>query len=381
MEKTERLFDSDAYIKDFTAKVVSSEERDGSYLTVLDRTAFFPEEGGQSADTGKIEDSDVTYVFEKDGVIYHRTGKRFTPGETVRCALDFEARYRKMKSHTGEHILCGVAHRLWGAENVGFHLSEEYVRVDLDVYLDHDKVALLEREANRAVGENHKVVAWYPDAEELATTDFRSKSGIEGDVRLVQIEGVDICACCAPHVKTTCEVGMLKVVDSIKYKGGTRLEIVCGPDAVDLFIKEHAALTDIAVSFSVKREDVPGTVSRRCEEISSLTYKLKRVERERDALRLESLEPTDGDLIFFFDGDDAEAAREFLNGAAAKCRVAAGFLGADGNYRYIIRSDRVDLKSACKDINAAIGGRGGGTAQMIQGSCQTSRDAIEKYFA
>lgn len=380
MEKTVRLFDFDAYLHEFTASVVSCVRSSDSYLTVLDRTAFFPEEGGQSCDTGYISDAAVKSVFEKDGVIYHVTDKELLPGDEVSCSIGFDERYRKMQSHTGEHILCGVAHRLWGAENVGFHLSEEYVRVDLDVYLDREKVSLLEVEANRAIRGNHAVTAWYPASDELDSLTFRSKDGIKGEVRLVKIEDVDLCACCAPHVKSTSEVGMLKVTDSIKYKGGTRLEIVCGPDAVELFIKEHAALTALAESFSVARDDVAPAVERLRAELADTAYRLRRAERELMMKKLETTEPTDGALCFFFDGGDPEAVREFLNGAAGICRVAAGFIGKDKEYRYIIRSDRDDLKSLAPTINGAISGRGGGSPAMITGRCEADRGVIEQFF-
>ncbi len=378
--KTVRLFDGDAYVKDFTANVLSSREDGNRYLTVLDRTAFFPEGGGQSSDTGAIGGVRVSHVFEKDGVIYHVTDSPVSCG-AAECSLDFAERYRKMQNHTGEHVLCGVAHNLWGAENVGFHLSDEYVRVDLDVYLDGEKVKRLERLANDVVTENHAVSSGYPAPEELPSLDFRSKDGIEGDVRLVRIEGVDLCACCAPHVRSTAEVGLIKVVDSIKYKGGTRLSIVCGSDAVRLFIAEHEELSSLAESYSVKRSDLASAVGRQREELSAVSYKLKRAERALMESELEKIAPTGGDLCFFYDGADPENVRGFLNGAAAKCNIAAGFIGNDKEgYSYIIRSDMADLKALANEINGAIGGRGGGSPAMIRGTCSATRKTIEEYF-
>ena len=378
--KTERLFDADAYLAEFSANVLSSSKEGEEYMTVLDRTAFFPEGGGQSSDAGTIGGVRVTHVFEKDGTVYHVTENEVPEG-SVLCSLDFAERYRKMQNHTGEHVLCGVAHNLWGCENVGFHLSEEYVRVDLDVFLDREKVSELERLANAVVTENHAVSSWYPSEEEIGGLDFRSKDGIEGAVRLVRIEGVDLCACCAPHVKSTAEVGLIKVLDSIKYKGGTRLSIVCGSDAVKLFIAEHAELTALAGSYSVKREDVAAAVDRQREELAAVTYKLKKAERGLMAYELLGVPETDGALCFFYDGADPENVREFLNGAAEKCSVACGFIGNDKEgYSYIIRSDKADLKSLAKEINGAIDGRGGGSPAMIRGTCRAPRDAIEEYF-
>ncbi len=381
MEKTVRLFDSDAYLSRFAATVVSSFDEDGRHVALLDRTAFFPDEGGQSPDTGTVSGVRVTYVYEKDGYIYHVTDAPLPVGAAVEGAIDFGSRYRKMQSHTGEHVLCGTAHRLYGAENVGFHLSEEYVRVDLDVYLDADAVERIEREANRAAGENHPVRAWYPEESELERLDYRSKDGIKGAVRLVEIEGVDLCACCAPHVSRTSEIGMIKVVDSIKYKGGTRLWIVCGADAVDLFIKEHASLSSLAESFSVKRDDLTGAIERLRTEAKDAAYRLRAAERKIMKLELAALENTDGAKCFFYGDADSDAVREFLNGAGKKCKIAAGFIGHDGEYTYTVRSDSVPLREFAKEMNGSLAGRGGGTDVMISGRVSASRKEIEEYFS
>ena len=381
MDKTVRLFDYDAYLSRFEATVLSSFDEDGRHVALLDRTAFFPDEGGQSPDTGTLSGVRVTYVYEKDGYIYHVTDSPLEKGATVDGEIDFPSRYRKMQSHTGEHVLCGCAHRLYGAENVGFHLSEEYVRVDLDVFLDADAVETIEREANDAVRGNRAVRAWYPAQFELERLDYRSKEGIRGRVRLVEIEGVDLCACCAPHVSRTSEIGMIKVVDSIRYKGGTRLWIVCGADAADLFIKEHSTLSSLAASFSVKREDLPDAVEHLRGEAKDALYRLRAAQRELMKRELEALEPTDGAKCFFYDGADADEVREFLNGAAKKCRIAAGFIGHDGEYSYTVRSDSVPLRAFAKEMNASIFGRGGGTDVMISGKLAASRKEIEEYFS
>ena len=382
MEETIRLFDDDSYIKDFTATVIESYEEGGKFVTVLDRTAFFPEEGGQSCDVGTIGTSFVSHVEEREGIILHYTDKKFTAGETVSGAINFEERFRKMQNHTGEHILCGIAHTLRGAENVGFHLSEEYVRVDLDIFLDKDQLAELEAKANFTIAENHRVIAWYPDPSELDATEFRSKNGIRGKVRLVKIEGVDICACCAPHVQSTGEIGVLKIIDAIKYKGGTRLEIVCGSDAVKMFIREHKLISELASSYSVKRDELKDAVYRQKEEVLSLTHKLRKAEKDLMLNELSKLEPTDANFCFFYEDADPENVREFLNGAVAKCgKMCAGFIGDDcSGYRYIIRSENIDLKNECHAINKAINGNGGGSSVMIQGRAAADRETIERFF-
>lgn len=382
MKKTERLFDSDSYIKEFTAEVLSCTLSDGKYLTVLDRTAFFPEGGGQDSDTGYIAGTEISYVFEKDGIIYHVSENVIETGIEAKCSIRFDERFRRMQNHTGEHILCGVAHRMFGAENVGFHLSKEYVRVDFDIFIERDKLRIIEAEANKAIAESHPVKAWYPSPEELADIEFRSKKDICGNLRLVSIEGVDVCACCAPHVASSSEVGLLKITDSIKYKGGTRLEILCGSDAIELFRSEHDMLTEIAVASSSSRDCVKQVFERQKNEIATLSSKLKDAERRLFENELEKTAETEGNLCFFFDCDDAEEVRSFVNGAVKKCSgMCAAFFGHDGiSYRYIIASSGIDLKASAAEINGAICGRGGGSPIMISGTASADRDTIKDYF-
>ena len=383
MEKTLRLFDEDSYIKEFGAEVISCEKIERGYETVLDRTAFFPEGGGQGADPGFLGETEVLHVREKDGVIYHLTESPFEVGQKVTGKIDFDERFRRMQNHTAEHILSGIIHSLYGFQNVGFHLSEEYFRADYDGELGREDIKKLEVLINYAIAENHKIRAWYPDAETLAAIEYRSKKDICGNVRLVEIENVDICACCAPHVAMTGEIGVFKVTEHARYKGGTRIIAVAGSDAVKLFINEHEMLSGIASSFSAKREDVKAAVDRLSNECLGLKREISRLNRELLQTKLSSVEPTDGNLCFFFDkGYDTDAVREFVNSAVSKCKgVLAAFIGDDENgYRYIIASETTSLKDNCKTINAAINGKGGGSPQMICGTARAGKLEIEEFF-
>lgn len=375
---TKRLFDEDSYIKEFEARVISCETDGNKYTVVLDKTAFFPEEGGQSSDTGRIGEAEVSHVYEKNGVIFHVCDREVS-GD-VRCILDFEERYRKMQNHTGEHIFCGAVFRLFGYNNVGFHLSEEYVRVDIDGLLSKEDVERAELEANLAVTGCHPIKAWYPTREELEKADYRSKGEIDGSVRLVEIKAVDVCACCAPHVANSGEVGLIKVLDFIKYKGGTRLFILSGTDAFKTFVNEHRMLNDAAVFLSKKRREVYEAVVKADKENRSLKKRLEAIQARSMAACLESIENTSGVLCFFFDGADNLAMRSFANEAVKKCTVAAVFSADTEGYKYIIASETVDLRAVSKQINERISGRGGGSSSMLQGSCIADRETVEKYF-
>ncbi len=383
MESIYRLFDDDSYIKEFDAVVLDVFEEEGKSWAVLDKTAFFPEGGGQDADLGTLDGIEVLDVQEKDGVIIHYMASALEEGKTVHGEIDFKERFRRMQNHTGEHILSGIVHTLYGYENVGFHLSKEYVRVDFDGALSAEDVRKVEYLCNKAIVENHPVKAYYPDPETLDTIEYRSKKDICGKMRLAVIEGVDICACCAPHVASTGEIGLLKVTDFIKYKGGTRLEIVCGIDALEMFFAEHDMLSKIAVSASAKREEVPSVFERLNGEIRVLKGELSSVNRAYSEKLLSEIKYTSGNLCYFFGaGFDVNTMRDFVNGGKEKCKgVFAAFAGDDKKgYRYIAASNNVNMRENAPRINFAIDGKGGGSPQMIQGTANAEKEVIIDFF-
>ena len=230
--ETEKLFYEDSHLKEFTAKVISCKPYKEQYKVVLDRTAFFPEGGGQYADTGMLDDVRVLDVHEKEGIIYHTTEKALEAGKTVTGKINWEERFEKMQQHTGEHIVSGLVHERFGYNNVGFHLGSDYCTMDFDGTLTKEQLREIELAANQAVWKNIDIVVTYPSKEELANMDYRSKIEIEGQVRIVTVPGYDVCACCAPHVKKTGEIGMLKLVNMVNYKGGERITMLCGVRAL-----------------------------------------------------------------------------------------------------------------------------------------------------
>ena len=235
--RTEKLFYNDSHLSKFTAMVLECEpyeKKEGCYAVELDRTAFFPEGGGQYADTGKLKDAKVSDVREKNGRILHITDQPFEAGEIVEGEIDWETRFMKMQQHTGEHIVSGIVHARYGFNNVGFHLGTEDCTMDFDGEISKEALQEIELEANRAVWKNLTIEVSYPSKEELEELDYRSKIEIEGQVRIVSVPGYDICACCAPHVERTGEIGMIKLVNMQRYKGGVRVTMLCGSRACEL---------------------------------------------------------------------------------------------------------------------------------------------------
>ena len=380
---TEKLYYLDSYTKAFTALVLGCEKADNSYRILLDKTAFFPEGGGQAADTGMIDRAEVWDVQEKDGLIFHFSTNPVDVGTEVACSVFWDKRFRRMQNHSGEHIISGIVHRLFGLENVGFHLGSELVTIDFNGCLNSDELCRVEYLANEAVCKNVPIYSRFPDENVLPLIDFRSKKEISGATRLVYIEGYDVCACCAPHVSRTGEIGLIKIVNSEKYKGGVRLGVLCGFDALADVNKKYRNNAEISALLSAKADETADAVRRLLDDEQADKRMISALKKQLADLTTDSLKESDGNLCVFTNGFDFEMLRQIVNRGVDLCEgVCAAFSGSDGDgYIYIIGSRRVDLRASAGKINAALCGRGGGRPEMIQGSVSAKREEIETLFS
>ena len=387
MQQTKKLYDSDAYCREFTAEVLSVTPTDKGDDVVLSATAFFPEEGGQSCDTGTIGGHPVVQVsLDQNGVITHTLREKtdLKVGDTVPCILDFAPRYRKMQHHTGEHLLSGLAHRLFGAENVGFHLGEDDVTMDLDLPLDRYALDQIEALANEAVWKNLPVTATYPDPALLPSLSYRSKLDLKENVRIVTIEDYDDCACCAPHVAKTGEIGMIKILNYMNYKGGVRLHIVCGKDALEDYRSRYASILEISNLLSVKQ----GEVVQGVKQLQNALIDAKRAEnalRNRildEAIKSLPQDTQEKDLLVFAPLLEARQLREFVNcGVTRTSAIFAAFSGNDDDgYSFILGAKSTDLRPFVKEMNLALNGRGGGSREMVQGAVKATEENIRAFF-
>lgn len=378
---TEKLYYADSHMSEFTARVLSCEQKGEGYAVTLDRTAFFPEGGGQLADTGFIGDVRVSDVHEKGEEIYHYTASALTVGEEYPCRIDWEQRYRRMQNHSGEHIVSGLIFKRFGYSNVGFHMGEDCMTIDLSGEMTWDELMETEKSANEVVRANVPIKTRFPEREELSKLEYRSKIEIEGAVRIVEVTGVDRCACCAPHVSYTGEVGFIKILDMMRHRGGVRVSLVCGMDALDMMNVYQRNVTGISNLLSAKRENTAAYTERILEEQQKLKERISVLSMRCAELMAAQFEPTDGNICVFDDTLDEISLRELCNKLADRCGgMAAVFRGEDGAYKYIICSRHLDLRKLSRDINAAISGRGGGRGEMIQGSAAGRREDIEKFF-
>ena len=301
---TEKLYDQDSLLFSFRACVIACVERKGGFALELDRTAFFPEGGGQLADTGRIGEALVSDVHEREGHIWHYADRPIEPGTEVLCEIDAEQRLRRMQNHSGEHILSGVTHRLTGYDNVGFHMGADCMTIDFSGELDEAMLQRIETLANEAIRADLPIRTWYPAAEELAALDYRSKKELTGAVRLVEIKGIDLCACCAPHVKSTGSVGMVKILSAERHRGGMRLTVICGLDALDDYRKRQESVAAISALLSAKRDEVSTAVERLLAERDGLKERVAALSLRLVESLAAGMPEAEGNLCLFNPGLD-----------------------------------------------------------------------------
>ena len=378
---TERLYEQDSFIRTFTATVIACTPLTEGFAIELDRTAFFPEGGGQAADGGTLNGVAVTDVRLRDGVILHSTATALPVGATVTGEIDWDTRFRRMQKHTGEHIVSGLIDRLYGLQNVGFHLGSADVTLDLDGELTREQLDRIEDLANAAVAADVAVTARYPSPEELATLNYRSKKEIKGAVRIVTVEGYDVCACCAPHVHRTGEIGIIKLLDFIRYKGGIRIHMQCGFDALADYRMRYIQTATIAASLSAKQEEVADAVVRLLSQRDALERELASCKRRLALTRIESLPSTDGALCLIEPPLDGATMADIASAGAAKCgKLCVVFSGTDAaGYTYVAMGG-AGLQQFSAQIGETLHGRGGGSPQRVQGRVQATEQEIRAFW-
>lgn len=376
---TRKLFYEDSHLIEFQAKVLDCIKDNEGYQIILDQTAFFPEGGGQTSDTGKLMDIFVYDVREKDDVIYHFTKEPLTIGENIVGSIDYSQRFSKMQQHTGEHILSGLINRYFGYDNVGFHLGNENVTMDFNGELTEEDIRKIEYEANEVVAKNMKIHVLYPSKEELESMHYRSKIDILGQLRLVEIPGIDCCACCAPHVSYTGEVGMIKIVDAEKYKGGIRLSILCGLRALKDYNQKEKIVNQASVLLSAKQDKITDYIENLKNEVSLLKGRIFRLEDIQIATELKKVEKESSLALLFDEELDTNAMRKYVNAAMETCGGLCGAFGGNDTdgYRYILGSSGMDVREIAKVLNSTFQGKGGGKPEMVQGTIYGSREEIE----
>ncbi len=377
---TKRLFDENAYIKNFKAHVLSCVRSEKGWATVLDQTAFFPEGGGQDGDTGFIAGVRITDTQEKNGIVVHFAEKEI-PATEVECSIDWEQRFSRMQNHSGEHIVSGLVHKKFGYDNVSFRLTDEETLFRFSGLLSEEDTDMIEKEANKAVFSNAEIICEYPSKEVLKNLDYRSKLDLADGIRIVTIKGYDVCACCAPHVSRTGEIGLIKIIDRFNEKGGTSLRIRCGFSALEDYKKRFNSVLEISRSLSAKQFEVQNAVEHLKEENSALSAEAATLTETLLDNLAQSVSKTDGNIAVLTEltGNNL---RKFADKCKNKCTgVFVALSGDDDNgYRYVLVSGNGDIKETAAKANQALNGRGGGRGAMAQGKYSASLEEIKRYF-
>ena len=378
----ETLYEQDAFLRQFTARVVSCTQGKKGFDIVLDQTAFYPEGGGQPYDTGTLGTVKVLEVHEREGKVVHTCGSPLEVASEVEGAIDWERRFDLMQHHSGEHIVSGMAHAKWGCDNVGFHMGADVITIDLNILLDEEKLRELEADVNRYIWEDHPIEITFPSPEELAALEYRSKKELSGRVRIVSFPGADTCACCGTHVRSSGQVGLVKLLSVQKFRDGVRIELVCGGRALAYLDRTLDQNRQISNLLSAKPFETAAAVRRLMDETAALKSRILTMEDARFAALAKQYEGA-GDVVLFEEDLSPDGLRRLCDQVLQVCGGrCACFSGQDGQgYKYALGRKGGDLRAFTKEMNQALSGRGGGKPEFVQGSLQADRAAIEAYFA
>ena len=378
--ETLKLYYNDAFLSAFDATVVSCEALKKGFAVVLDRTAFYPEGGGQPCDWGTLGEAKVRDVQEKDGVIVHTCDKALTVGETVHGEIDWQRRFDHMQQHSGEHIVSGMLCANYHCDNTGFHMGAESVIIDYNADIPWEGVLEIEQKANAYIWENHPFEVLWPSAEELKTLPYRSKKELTGAVRITVFPGADMCACCGTHVAHSGQVGLVKFIGWQKFRDGVRLELLCGQRALRCLAQSWEQNRAIGQALSVKPEKTFAAVERLQNELAAVKARADRLEEDAFA-QIARAHAGAGDVLLLREEMSSDGVRRLCDAVSAQCGGrCAVFAGADGGYKYAVIHPGQDISALIKHMNQALNGRGGGRDGFAQGSVAATAEEIRAFF-
>lgn len=393
------------YVKEFDTEVLTCRSvddpeirksvfgQDGAewplYAVYLRDHGFYPEGGGQASDTGSLQGiteelscrvCSVQEVKAEADTIVHYTDAALPEGLRVHAVIDWEKRMRNSRNHSGEHIVSGLVHRHYGYHNVGFHMSD-VMTIDFDGSLSMEQLLAIEKEANDVVLANHPVKVFFPEPSELESIDYRSKKALSGTVRLVDLGGADLCACCGTHVMTTGEIGPIKILSVMGHKGGVRVEMFCGTDALADYQRKHQQLLELSHLLSASPEEILSAVKNVMNISAAKDQRIAELNDRYFMSLVEQYRCCDQVLILYENDLNTVELRKccdrlMKHTAAPVVLMLARKPGSDAEYNYVAGSLSEDLRALSKEFNARVHGRGGGQKEMIQGSLRADPEEV-----
>ena len=377
---SEKLYYSDPFLQEFTATVLSCEQDKAGWKVVLDRTTFYPEGGGQPADTGILGDASVIDVREKEGVIVHTCDKALNVGDTATGRIDWARRFDHMQQHSGEHIVSGIICARYGCDNVGFHLGKDIVTIDFNHDISPEDLPSIEAHANAFIWSDTPIDIRFLEGDALRQAEYRSKKFIPGLVRLVAFPGADCCACCGTHVLRAGQVGLVKLLSCQKFREGVRMELLCGKRAFDYLSGTWEQNLAVSRALSAKPLQTHAAVERLKGELESVKLRAATLETA-DFARKGAEYAGKGDVVLFEGDMSADSVRRLCDAVLDTCGGrCAVFAGEDGNFKYAVGIREGDIRPLVKELNGALNGRGGGKPNFAQGSVAAKEADIQAFF-
>ena len=377
---TRKLYYEDCHLDRFTARVTGCAETEKGWRVTLDATAFYPEGGGQACDIGTLGGTNVLDVQEENENVIHLCDGPLPIGSEVEGIVDLPRRFDLMQQHTGEHIVSGIIHDLFGWHNTGFHMGKGIMEVDFDGPIPADALAEIERKANEAVWQNIPLKCWIPTPEELPSIPYRFKKTLEGPVRIVEFPGTDICACCGTHVKRTGEVGLVKILSCVKFRHGVRMEMVSGARAFDYLRRAYEQNRQVSQAFSAKIMETGEAARKMNEALNAEKFRITGLQWQLFDHVAESFRGK-GNVLHFAEGLAPADIRELADRIAKTCGgIAAVFCGSGESYQLCLVCHGGDVKALGTAMNQALQGRGGGKPGFFQGSVSANRQEIQGFF-
>ena len=373
-----KLYYEDSHLREFTATVTGCVETKQGWEITLDATAFYPEGGGQPCDIGTLGDSNVLAVREDGEQVIHLCDKPL--GGAVTGKIDWARRFDLMQQHSGEHLVSGVVHRMYGWHNVGFHMGAELVTIDFDGPIPAEDLQKIEDTVNSAIWQNLPVKCYYPTEEELPSVPYRRKKDLPWPVRIVEFPGIDICACCGTQVKYTGEIGLVKLFSCVKFHEGVRIEMACGGRALNLLGAAYQQNRLVSQAFSAKILETGAAATRMNDALAAEKFRASGLEKRLFAYIAQSYagEPL---AVHFEDALSPVANRELCDAIAEYAAVAVTLSGNDeSGYSICIISRTEDAKALGAAATANLGGRGGGKREAFQGNIPAKRQEIVRFF-
>ncbi len=367
-------------MRECEAVVLSCEAQGTGFAVVLDQTVFYPQGGGQAADSGAIDGISVLDVQESGDTVVHLCAQALEVGKTVHCVIDFDKRFDQMQQHTAEHILSGLVHSRWGHQNSGFHMGAASVTVDFDGVVPSQCLQELEDRLNQAIWEDIPLNIWTPSREELPGVFYRTKRALPWPVRIVEVPGYDACACCGLHVARTGQAGPVKLLSVVNFRGGSRIEMLSGRKALAFLNESYRQNRLVSQAFSARLTQTGQAARAMNDQLAQLKGKLGELERREFARLAEQCRDL-GDVLVIRPEMDAVSLRQLADQIAGTCGgIAAVFAGGGKHFGYCLVSRTGNLQPMCKTLNFSLNGRGGGKPNCVQGSVCETKESILNYF-